>query len=205
MLQFPLVGGGVARYAGLEPQGERTMRGFRELCALGGLLAASSAFGQMTPAPPPPPGGVAVEVQRGYATVKPNILKAADKMPADAFQYKPEPDIRTFARIVNHVIEAQNRTCAIASGMALSDVVKPPSDTADKATIVAALTASFALCDKAYAGVTDANAGELLTLGAAKRSHIGMLWGNVSHDNEQYAALALYMRLKGLTPPSSEK
>ena len=41
--------------------------------------------------------------------------------------------------------------------------------------------------------------------GKAKRSGTGLLWGNVSHDNEQYATLALYMRLKGLVPPSSEK
>jgi hypothetical protein len=32
-----------------------------------------------------------------------------------------------------------------------------------------------------------------------------VLWGTVGHDVEQYATLALYMRLKGLTPPSSEK
>jgi hypothetical protein len=34
---------------------------------------------------------------------------------------------------------------------------------------------------------------------------LGIAWGNVSHNNEQYATLALYMRLKGLVPPSSEK
>jgi len=39
----------------------------------------------------------------------------------------------------------------------------------------------------------------------AKRSRIGIMWGTVSHDNEQYATLALYLRLKGLVPPSSEK
>ena len=33
----------------------------------------------------------------------------------------------------------------------------------------------------------------------------GLMWGTVSHDNEQYATLALYLRLKGLVPPSSEK
>jgi hypothetical protein len=46
---------------------------------------------------------------------------------------------------------------------------------------------------------------EVLTLGPVKRSRIGLAWGTVSHDNEQYATLALYLRLKGLVPPSSEK
>jgi hypothetical protein len=169
---------------------------------MGGLITAASVLAQ-TPAAPAAPVGPAAEVLRSYSAVKPNILKAAENMPADAFQFKPEPDVRTYARIVNHIIEAQNRTCAIA--IASTDIVKPPSDTADKATIVDALKASFALCDKAYTAATDANVLDPLALGTAKRSRIGMLWGNVSHDNEQYATLALYMRLKGLTPPSSEK
>jgi hypothetical protein len=82
---------------------------------------------------------------------------------------------------------------------------KVPADTADKATIVEALKASFVECDKAYAALSDANMTEMLQAGPAKRSRLGILWGNVSHDNEQYATLALYLRLKGLVPPSSEK
>ncbi len=124
-------------------------------------------------------------------------------MPADAYQYKPTPDIRTFARVVNHITEAQLRSCGVANGT--KETAKVPPETADKAAIVEALKASYAECDKAYAGLTDANLTELLQAGQAKRSRIGLLWGNVSHDNEQYATLALYMRLKGMVPPSSEK
>jgi hypothetical protein len=46
---------------------------------------------------------------------------------------------------------------------------------------------------------------EIFSVGPVKRPRISLAWGNVSHDNEQYATLALYMRLKGLNPPSSEK
>jgi hypothetical protein len=67
------------------------------------------------------------------------------------------------------------------------------------------LKASYAECDKAFAALTDANLSEMLAAGPAKRSRIGLMWGTVSHDNEQYATLALYLRLKGLVPPSSEK
>jgi hypothetical protein len=31
------------------------------------------------------------------------------------------------------------------------------------------------------------------------------VWGTVAHDMEQYATLALYLRQKGIAPPSSEK
>jgi DinB superfamily len=181
------------------------MRKIGLMCAA--FLVSGVAMAQMPgmnmPSAPAGASGPAAEVQRGYAAVKKNILKSAELMPAESFSYKPEPDIRTFARVVNHISEAQLRTCGAANGN--KDVAKVPAETADKAAIVAALNASFAECDKAYAAVTDANLAELFTMGPGKRSRIGMMWGNVSHDNEQYATLALYLRLKGIAPPSSEK
>ena len=173
------------------------MRRMGIVCAVAGLMFSGAAWSQGSP--------LASEVQGAYARVKPNILKAAEKMPAEDYNYKPTPDIRTFARVVNHVIEAQNHICGAANHVDPSAAPKTPADTADKAAILEALNASFAECDKAYAGLTEANMTEMLAAGPTKRSRLSMLWGNVSHDNEQYATLALYLRLKGLVPPSSEK
>jgi hypothetical protein len=146
------------------------------------------------------------EVQGNYARLKTNIEKAADKMPAEDYSFKPTPDVRTFARVVNHVTEAQLHICGAANNTDASALPKVPAETADKTAIVEALKASFAECDKAYAGLTDANMADAIQAGPmGKRSRLGLLWGNVAHDNEQYATLALYMRLKGLVPPSSEK
>jgi hypothetical protein len=173
-------------------------------CMVSGLAIAQAPMGGMKmPAPPAGPAGPAGEVQRSYAGLKANILKAAENTPEANYQIVPMPEVRTFARVVNHITEAQIHSCGAVNGTA--DMPKPPADTADKATIIAALKASFAECDKAFASTTDANALDMLTMGQAKRSRLGLLWGTVSHDNEQYSALALYMRMKGLTPPSSEK
>jgi hypothetical protein len=154
--------------------------------------------------PAPAPVGPAAEVQASYNRLKPNVIKAAEKMPEGDYQFKPTPEIRTYARIVNHVTEAQQHVCSALNGTAF-DPKTVPSDTADKATIVAALKASFDNCDKAYGALTDATIAEVVTAGPVKRSRIGMAWGNVSHDNEQYAELSTYLRLKGLVPPTAEK
>ena len=188
---------------------------------LAGIMAPAIARAQAhagTPATAPPehsqmamapaqtgPVGPAAEVQRNYANVKANILKSADRMPAEDYPYKPEPDIRTFARVVNHVTEAQLHSCGAVNGTAPAALPKVPLETADKATIIEALKASFEECDKAYASLTEANLTEMFSVGPLKRSRIGLLWGNASHDNEQYATLALYLRLKDIAPPSSEK
>jgi hypothetical protein len=183
-------------------------------CCVVGLMMSGVALGQSMPgmamghaaqAGASGPAGPAAEVQRGYAGVKANILKSADKMPAGDYAFKPTPDVRTYARVLNHVTEAQLHSCGAANGTAMSALPKVPEETADKAAIVEALKGSFAECDKAFASLTDANLTEMLDSGKTKRSRVGLMWGTVSHDQEQYATLALYLRLKGLEPPSSEK
>ena len=170
---------------------------FTAFLCLTAALAAQTA--------PKPPVTAFSDVQRGYATLKTNILKSADLMPAENYTFRPTPEIRTYARVVNHVTEAQFHACGAINGTAPEALPKTPADTADKATVIAGLQASFAECDKAYASLTDANILQMITLGPVTRTRLGFAWGNVSHDNEQYATLALYLRLKGLVPPSSEK
>ena len=79
------------------------MQRIRIACAVAGLMISGAALGQGSP--------LASEVQGAYARVKPNIVKAAEKMPPEDYSYKPTPDIRTFARVVNHVTEAQFHIC----------------------------------------------------------------------------------------------
>ena len=180
------------------------MQAKRVMCAMAMVMTTGLAMGQ-APAAPAGPTGPAAEVQRSYTTFKTNILKSADKMPDADYQFKPTPDVRTYARVLNHVTEAQFRTCGALNGIAAADIQKPPADTADKATIIETLKLSFAACDKAFGATTDANLADMFDVFNAKRSRIGILWGTVAHDDEQYATLALYLRLKGLAPPSSEK
>ncbi len=181
----------------------------RTLLALAALaLPAALAAAQVAPMPgmtPPQASGPAAETLTAYTRLKPNVLKAADKMPADDFQYKPTPEIRTYARIINHITEAQFSTCSTLNGTKVDMKTVVPSDTADKAAVIAGLKASFDECDKAYATLTDANITEMMTMGQRKRSKMALAWGNISHDNEQYAELSTYLRLKNLVPPTAEK
>lgn len=179
----------------------RTLR--PRVCALAvsaSLLATGAAFAQA-----PAPSGPSAEVQRAYNGLKANLLKAATETPDAAYSFRPTPDVRTFARVVNHVTEAQGHSCGAVLGIAPTALPPVPPETAPKSAIVDALQASFSTCDKAFATLTDTNGLDMLPAGKGSRSRLGLLWGTVSHDNEQYATLALYMRLKGLVPPSSEK
>jgi hypothetical protein len=175
--------------------------------AIAASLAARAQAPAMSMPMPAPPSSTTAEndMLRSYNGLKANILKSADEMPVDGYSYKPEPDMRTFARILNHVSEAQFHTCSALNATPAASLPTVPPETADKASIITALKASFAECDKAYAALTDANLLEKVSMGPLTRTRVSLAWGNVAHDDEQYSALATYLRLKGLMPPSSEK
>lgn len=146
--------------------------------------------------------GLSAEVQAAYTSVKNNILKAADKMPAENYSFKPTPEVRSFAEVLDHVADSQMRAC---SGILGDQKTPNAAGKTAKAEVVAALQESFAECDKAYDSLTDANASEMIKMGQRQRTRLGALVGNTTHDNEQYGIITVHMRLKGLVPPSSER
>ena len=143
---------------------------------------------------------MSTELKAAYNSVKNNLLKSAEKMPDDSYSFKPTPDIRSFAEVLDHVVAAQLHAC----GAVLDHQSTVGKEAATKADVLAGLNAAFAECDKAYDSLTDANAPEMIKTPRGQRSRIGALAGNVAHDNEQYGILSVYMRLKGVIPPSSE-
>jgi hypothetical protein len=74
-----------------------------------------------------------------------------------------------------------------------------------KADVVSALKDSFDTCDAVIDKMTDADAVTMMTGGrGGPRSKLATLYGLVAHDNELYGYICVYMRLKGIVPPSSE-
>lgn len=145
--------------------------------------------------------GVITEVKQSYETVKNNLLKTAEKVPDEDYSFKPTPEVRSFGEVMGHVVAAQGHTCAAILGEQGGS--HPKAST--KAEIVSALKDSFAECDKVYGSLTDANATETVNTGRGQRTRLGALIGNMTHDVEQYSILTVYMRLKGIVPPSSER
>ena len=140
------------------------------------------------------------EARQSYDRVKNNILEAAEKMPDQDYSFQPTPDIRTFGKLVAHIADAQAHFCSAVNG---SHTQLHAASRNSKADLVAALKESNDECDKAYASVNDSNANQSVGGGRMQRSKLGMLYLNVAHDNEEYGYMAVYLRLKGVVPPSS--
>ena len=140
------------------------------------------------------------ESKATYTGVKNNFLKAADKMPEDAYSFKPSPDVQSWGERIAHVAN-QIGTCSSLTGE------RKPSQAAgktSKADLVAALKASFDACDAAWDSMNDKTAMEMVAGRGGQTSKLGTLIRNTNHDSEMYGYLSVYMRLKGVVPPSSE-
>jgi len=138
-----------------------------------------------------------------YDMAKNNLTRAAEKMPEENYSFKPTPEVRSFGQLVGHVADANNNFCSAVLGEqpAMRGVEKSKTSKAD---LVQALKDSFAFCDKAYNGLTDAAATDKVKFGRGERPKLNVLEFNNMHDYEHYGNMVTYMRLKGLVPPSSE-
>ena len=139
-----------------------------------------------------------------YEAVKRNVSAMVDKMPQEHFSFKPVPEVRSFGESVAHVADAQARNCNLVAGAGSKTLDADKKKT--KAELVAALKESFAICDGAFAALTDAAAREKVTMGQSnfQLSRLSLLVSMISHTNEQHGYMAVYLRLKGIVPPSTE-
>src|SRR4029077_7846997 len=79
------------------------------------------------------------------------------------------------------------------------------TEAATKDALTKALADSFALCDKAFAGLNDQNTMEVVKQRQSGISRSALLAGVPIHSNEMYGRASVYMRAKGLVPPSTER
>lgn len=91
------------------------------------------------------------------------------------------------------------RLQALTRGAAYREIENTLSTKAD---LVAALQAAFAYCDVAYDALTDSS-GTAMT--ATGKTRFEMLNWNLWHTWEHYGNVVVYLRIKGLVPPSSQK
>jgi uncharacterized damage-inducible protein DinB len=105
---------------------------------------------------------------------------------------------------VAHVADAQARNCNLVAGAGSKTLDAEKKKT--KAELVAALKESFAICDAAFAALTDAQASEMVKVGQSgfQLTKLSLLVSMVAHSNEQHGYMAVYLRLKGIVPPSTE-
>lgn len=130
------------------------------------------------------------EVKKGFIEVNDWVVKSAELVPADKYNYKPTDGVRTFGQLIAHITDSYNYFCLGAVGKPIKweDAVVAEKGNTDKDTLMPKLKEAIGRCTAAY---------------DAKNSQFGPLFGNVGHTNLHYGNIITYMRMMGLKPPSS--
>jgi uncharacterized damage-inducible protein DinB len=139
-----------------------------------------------------------------YTMAKINVLKSAEEMPEANYNFKPTDSVRTFGQLVGHVADGQYEFCSSVVG----DGAKTPEvekNKTTKADLIEGLKTAFAYCDKAYNGLSDAQAAGTVKFFGRDMAKLTVLNFNTAHTDEHYGNMVTYLRMKGLVPPSSKR
>ena len=149
------------------------------------------------------------EAKFPWTVVRDNLLKMAEKMPAENYTFQPAPEIETFGQRLAHIAGANLFVCQGVMGHKMT-FARP--STTSKPELIALLKQASAACDAAFDSLSDAAAMEKIDshLGGPfppepTRTKLATLNNLVRHSNEVYGYICVYLRLKGIVPPSSAR
>ena len=167
------------------------------------VLAAGASCVAQEAASGPIANPVSTTVRELLPRYEKNMVGAADLMPADKFNFKPTPEMNTFAHLTMHIAQSNNLICAKISGQEAPKVDLKDTDPKDK--LVAALKASFEYCSTVLAGVDDSKLGDPLPwFGGRQISRAGVMIALTDDWYDHYSAQAVYLRLNGILPPTAQ-
>jgi len=156
--------------------------------ALAILLAAPAIRGQQRQPPDPMKA-----ITQTFTSVHKNLLEMAEDFPADKYNFKPKPEMRTFGEVIVHVFSGTTYAAKAGKGEAVQWSELDAKNYPDKAAIVAGFKKAIA----------DADA-TLKATPAARFAQSPEPWLSViEHSAEHYGLLVAYYRLNGIVPPAS--
>lgn len=152
---------------------------------------------------------MAASVNNMHMTIRRDLIEAAEAMPAADFAFKPTPQVRSFAELLGHLTFANFYFCSMAKGEPSPSTVNYERTVTDKAGLVKALGDALNYCDAVYKETTDANANQQVKIsgpgGSGQSTRALVLMFNTTHNNEHYGNVIVYLRLKGIVPPSTAR
>ena len=163
-------------------------------------VLASLANAQISPNLPNPiaaPNPLTTTLSIFRSNMQDKIMKSAEAMPESKFSYRPTPDVRSFAEILNHLTDISYILCSNAKGEATPP---PAASRGSKTEIIAALKDSFGYCDGAFAGFADAHLNDPADFFGHRTNKMFILTQVGNHDALHYGNLVTYLCINGLVP-----
>jgi len=165
------------------------LAGYKKLTLVAALaIPAVTIFAQKASTP-------AEEIAAAFQYVNKNVLDMAKDFPADKYDYKLRPEMRSFGAVIVHIASGNVYAAKAGRGEKVKWDEIDPKDYKTKEAVVAMLEKSIA----------DSTA-TLKAVPAATFQKSEEPWLSViEHAGEHYGLLVAYYRANGLVPPASRK
>jgi uncharacterized damage-inducible protein DinB len=176
------------------------------LVAAVALTMAMAAAQTKAPAKAPrPAAGASTEALAAWNDIGRKLIAMAEDWPEDKYDWKPTPQVRSFAEQVLHVAGANYFFTNTVLNQPQGPEDLPRDKYKTKAEVVEVLKKSFA--DGAAAIKSKGDAGMATAVkhpfGNRMVSAEGLCYDLIEHGGEHYGQLVLYYRVNGGVPPES--
>jgi hypothetical protein len=140
-----------------------------------------------------------------YTLIQRNLLEAAELMPEADYLFKPTPETRPFGQLVSHLALSQFDACSLLQGGPSPKAGEKEETPRSKAVLLALLKESAAFCNPLVNAMTDESLVRLVKVGPREAAPGLLVAGLNTHGNEMYGTIAVYLRLKGIVPPTTAR
>jgi uncharacterized damage-inducible protein DinB len=152
-------------------------------------------------------------IERLFNKIESDILTTAETMPEDKFNFTPEnlhiknsdfKGVRTFAGQIKHLATDNILIWSAITGDSVrADIenVNGPKAIKTKKDILEYLKSSFAIGRKAISTLTIQNAMDMIDFRWRKLPRLDLAFYALTHANEHYGQLVIYLRMTGIIPP----
>jgi uncharacterized damage-inducible protein DinB len=142
--------------------------------------------------------------QKHWSTAKDLALAVADAMPAESYDFKAAAPEMSFGEQMEHIAGANYFYCSV-----VADTKSPFSGPAKDAKIEKAgamkdLGASFDYCSKVFSGLDEAKLSQMHAAGKRSFSTLDAMLAVFVHMAHHRGQAEVYLRVKGIAPPSYE-
>ena len=137
-------------------------------------------------------------------------LAVAAAMPAESYNFRPNPEEMSFGGLMAHIAAVNLGACSNASGMTRpaipGKITEWLKDTAkldvDKETAIPFMRDSFDFCTRAVASMTAERLDTVVGPPARNLTGYEWLWAYFTHTAHHRGQAEVYLRVKGIKPPT---
>jgi uncharacterized damage-inducible protein DinB len=137
-------------------------------------------------------------------------LAVANAMPSDGYTFRPTAEEMSFGELMAHIAASDRGACANASGLTAPALPAKIAEWAkdsvkvevDKETAVSFIKDTFEFCGKAIGEMPESRMN--MIVGPPNRNLTGLewLWSYFTHTAHHRGQAEVYLRLKGIKPPT---